>query len=544
MNGIRLAFRSLFKRGRNNIIKILSLAVGLALGIVMIAKVCFESSFDRGGKDEERIYIVKEKASSKGEEHDRTYSQSSGAVGAALRKEIPQVEDATRLTFFMGDGSTIYTVPDNRMIIVNGADAAEPNVFDFIGSRMLVGDSSLLNDRKCVLVSRRVAEKFGGVAEAVGKQFKSEDFGGIYTVSGVFENIPENSSRQFDMLFSLKVMGDWSLNNWIGNDRYITLARLAKGTDAGSLQPTIDRMLAAHISPEEAEWMSKAGISLQYSLHRYDKEYSGQKDVRNSVTMLSLLAFLLIFTALMNYILIVLSTMASRTKEVAVEKCYGATGREVLGIFTAEAALHVVLSLIVAFLLVLAFKGEIEVLVGASLTSIFTVRMLGIILLVALVIFIATSVIPAYIYAKVPVAAAFRGYKSSRRNWKLGLLFVQFCATAVLVSLLAVISRQYDVMVNDDTGYSYQNLEYYDSPRVLDSSRFATMIKETAKMPEVASVTSCCNLPIEGLSGNDVSLPAGSASSEEFNVADFYFVGDGFFSTMGIPVVEGRAFDD
>ena len=40
----------------DKLIKILSLGIGLAIGIVLIAKVCFELSYDSFYKDVDRIY--------------------------------------------------------------------------------------------------------------------------------------------------------------------------------------------------------------------------------------------------------------------------------------------------------------------------------------------------------------------------------------------------------------------------------------------------------------------------------------------------------
>jgi putative ABC transport system permease protein len=46
MRNITLARRNLFKRGQNNGIKILSLGVGLAVGLVLTAKIYFEQTYD------------------------------------------------------------------------------------------------------------------------------------------------------------------------------------------------------------------------------------------------------------------------------------------------------------------------------------------------------------------------------------------------------------------------------------------------------------------------------------------------------------------
>ena len=44
----------------DKLIKILSLGIGLAIGIVLIAKVCFELSYDSFYKDVDRIYMITE----------------------------------------------------------------------------------------------------------------------------------------------------------------------------------------------------------------------------------------------------------------------------------------------------------------------------------------------------------------------------------------------------------------------------------------------------------------------------------------------------
>ena len=60
MKNLNIALRSLFKKGRSNGIKILSLGVGLAMGLVLISKVCFERSFDKFYPDSDRIYRLHE----------------------------------------------------------------------------------------------------------------------------------------------------------------------------------------------------------------------------------------------------------------------------------------------------------------------------------------------------------------------------------------------------------------------------------------------------------------------------------------------------
>lgn len=54
MKNIGIAIRSLFKRGQHNVMKIISLGIGLTIGLVLIAKVHFENTYDNFYPDGDR----------------------------------------------------------------------------------------------------------------------------------------------------------------------------------------------------------------------------------------------------------------------------------------------------------------------------------------------------------------------------------------------------------------------------------------------------------------------------------------------------------
>ncbi|MCS2893810.1 hypothetical protein [Parabacteroides faecis] len=83
MRNFSMAIRSLFKKGRSNGIKILALAVGLAMGLVLVAKVCFERSYDNFYPDNERIYLVKSDLNREGKKR---------FLGAGERRRRPRYE--------------------------------------------------------------------------------------------------------------------------------------------------------------------------------------------------------------------------------------------------------------------------------------------------------------------------------------------------------------------------------------------------------------------------------------------------------------------
>lgn len=536
MKNFMIALRSLFKKGRSNGIKILSLGVGLAMGLVLISKVCFESSFDTYYPDSERIYRMNENIERDGQL--KTYMQVSGAVAPGMKEDIPEVEMATRLTY-IGGSNSLFTTSEKERYSANCVLMADSNIFDVLPVPILVGNpKDILARPGYVMISRSLAEKMGGVGNVVGKTFQMEarHLGTKYTIGGVFENIPENSHLRYEMLVSLNEMNEWSLKNWVGNDRYLAYIKLYPGVSPESLKESMRAMMERHIDMNE---LQKAGVDFTYGLTPLAEMHSATDEVRSMNNMLIFLAFLLIMTAVMNYILIVLSTLMGRTKEVAVHKCYGASDKKLLGMIMSETSLHMLLSLVVAAFLIVLFRSKVEVLLGASLGALFTVQTVLLLLGVCILVFLLTGLVPTYVFLRIPVAAAFRNYRESRRYWKLCLLFVQFAATAYLIALLGVINRQYDKMINDDPGYSYEKLYYYNGDGLSETTR-ESILQELSKLPDVEAVSSTYGLPIYGASGNNVSLPGDS--KELFNMADLYWVNNDFFSLMEIPVIEGEAF--
>ena len=229
------------------IFKVLSLAVGLAVGLVLIAKISFESSYDKFYPEYENIYCIQQEYT-KADEGSDTYGQTPGAVAYYMGQEIPQVKYATRATF-VGYGTCNIFDQEQRKYTAENIILADTNYFKVFPRPFLAGDPvEVLSSWNKATVSRSFAEKFGGVEQAVGKIFFLEEWQGIpIEVGGIFEDIPENASMRFDIAVSLEAMDEIfrmmgsdfrSTQNWVGNDRYISRVVLYPGTDPASLEPT------------------------------------------------------------------------------------------------------------------------------------------------------------------------------------------------------------------------------------------------------------------------------------------------------------------
>ena len=529
------------KKYSDILIKVLSLGIGLAVGIVLIAKVFFELSYDSFYKDIDRVYTIRTWYTQQGDEHD--YGQVSGAVAVGFMEEVPGVEVGTRTTYVF-NGDTYLDENGNKLkATLVCADTCFFKVFD---RPILAGDpEQALSKWGCVMVSRSFAEKMvdempgqagHDVSSVIGKQIANADMDGLkLTIEGVFEDFPKNGSLDYDILLSMETYGKQSTDNWMGNDRYRGYVKLAPGVDPSTLTDAIRKMQKAH---QQLEQIEAQGTSLKYFLKPFSNMHTSSPEVKTQVILLSIVAALLIIISLLNYILIVISSMVKRSKEVGVRKCYGAEGKHIYGMLTKEALLHIVLSLVMAAIIIFAGRGIVENLLGVPFQTLLVSQSIMAIAAVLLFVLVISIVVPAELYQRIPVYAALKNYTENSRRWKLGLLGVQVLINVFLVVMMLIIGRQYQKVSNADTGYDYKNLYYFD---LFDGDRQAQVraVETLKRLPEVSGVAASYNLPYMGSNGDNVSLP--EDDRELFNIADQYECSPEFYDLMGIRFLEGRA---
>ena len=517
------------KKFSDNLIKILSLGIGLAIGIVLIAKVCFELSYDSFYKDVDRIYLIKAEFTYSDRQNER--DAISGGVAPGFQAEVPGVESATR---FIENWPSNFTDEEGNVIFAGKSIMADTCFFKVFSIPILAGDAlKALSSKESIAVSRSFAENLGGINECLGKVVGVENDKDKYIVEAVFEDLPINGTFAYDVMYSINWMSKKSLENWVGNDRYTGFVKLQKGVDPHSLDEAIHKMQATHQDLEKMK--TEEGKQLRYFLSPFDKLHTSDPEVHNTIIILSVVAFLLLFISMMNYILVVLSSMVKRSKEIGIRKCYGAGGREIYLMLIKEAAVHIGLALVLAVLLILAGNNLALNLLGTSFTTTFIGSSIRVIVAVIALIFMLSVVVPGVLYTRVPVWQAIRNFTLNMRHWKLFLLSLQVAVNVFIVAVLLVVTGQYEHMASEDMGYNYKNLYYidtYENMEVLNR-----IVDKLATIPEVKGVEGCSILPYLGAEGNVVLSEDGKTTL--VYLADGYMVTDGYYDMLEIPFVAG-----
>lgn len=514
-------------------LKVFSLGVGIAISFVLMAKVCFESSYDKFYQDFERIYKIKTQYTQRGDEME--HEKVSGAVAPGFKQYVPGVECATRTTFYFD--SDKFVLPD-KTVITGDFALADSCFFDVFERPVLVGNPhKVLGENLQVMVSRSFAERIAPLDSIVGLLIYNEEQPNLrMAIGGVFEDFPENGSLHYDVLLSLNSYPKESTGNWLGNDRYQGYVKLQPGVEAATLKAAIRRMQEMNQPLEEME--KKEDSSIRYYLTPFSQLHTSDTFVKNLMLILSIVSVILLFVSLMNYSLISISEMVKRTKEIGVQKCYGAGSREIYLMLIKETAVTLSCSLLLAALLVWAAQPLIEELMDVQLLSLFIPETLLVLVGVLVLLLVLSVLIPGYLYNRVPVSVVFRNYTANKRHWKLALLAFQFVINVFMLSLLWVLHVQYQQVLSADPGYTYEQL-YFVHTRGVDDADRERCVAQLKTLPEIAAVERAYEVPMNGASGNNIFLPNDSRG-ELLNVADQYDATAGFLDLFEIPLVEGR----
>ena len=520
---------------KETIIKALSLGTGVAIGLILIAKVCYEMSYDTCYADYDQIYQIRTVYTQHGE--DRDFPQISGAIAPGFKEHVPGVEVATRWTFIFNSDKFI----DEQKNVINGeCIVADTSFFDVFNTEILSGDPKEAFTKIAVaMVSESFAEKLGGVSEAVGQVIYNEEMPNFKVeIGGVFKDFPHHSSIRNDVIISMASLVASSTENWFGNDRYRGYVRLAEGTDPDMLAPAIRLMQEKNYPPEVKQMAETSGFDIHFFLAPLKGEHISSARMKNMMVILTVVAILLILISLLNYILMSVSALVKRSKEMGVRKCYGAAGANIYGIMFKEAAVDVAAALVVVAAIVLSLQAVIEDIVGVPVDALLVRGTYMTVVGVILAVFFIAALVPGYLYSKIPAGAAIRNYKENKKIWKLGLLFIQTGICALLLTLMGVISAQYNKAVNDKPGYEYDDL-LWTVLTGTDRSVHQGIMNDLKLVPGVLDVQVSYTLPLDSSSGNNVYL-LDNGQENLFNIADQYSGSAGLFDMLEIPFIEGR----
>ena len=514
-------------RGRGSIpFKVISLGLGLAMSILLFARVAYEQSYDTCFRDYDRLYQVWSMFILDNEKNEPQTMNMGPLAGAILESFPKEVEGATCTCRYLASWPLYYGDHrfDERKL------CADSLFFQTMGIEVLSGNPVQdLQQPNVIYLSKSLAERMFGGEEPIGKVI-SYNHERDLTVRGTFADLPDNTTVGADAVISLPPA--WAATqanySWEGGDSYYQYVRLRPGVDVEALNARMEKMTEKYL-PARDSWSYSAWVQPLRDTFRQ------QDDVRRMFTIMLTLGLSILFITALNYALISISSLSRRAKMVGVHKCSGASGGGIFGMFMLETLMVVALALGVMFLLLWSFRDFVEDTAATKLTNLFEGSRLWVPAATVGVLLLVGGVLPGRLFARIPVTQVFRRYTEGKKGWKRPLLFVQFAGVAFICGLMCMVMMQYHFVMSKDMGFSTERIvgTYLPFKTAKECDNAYNFFRS---LPYVEDLSAAYGNPLEGYSGCFIN---GEDGNTLFS-ARFDACMANYYDLMGIRLKEGR----
>ncbi|MEO6231927.1 MAG: ABC transporter permease [Ferruginibacter sp.] len=544
INYFKIAWRNLAKHKSFTAINVLGLALGMACSLLIMLWVQDERSVDSFHKNGDQLYQVYERQYYDGKV-DAGYT-TQGLLADELKKVIPEIQYASGFEYVSAPG-TLTTLQAGEKVNKMQGFFAGNDFFSMFSYPLLYGSTTdALVAPEAIAVSRKMAESFFDRPEnAIGKTIRFEDKEDLM-ITAVFENLPANSSQQFDFLRSWPAFvqqNNW-VNNW-SNTSPSTFVQLRKDAVPGKVQANIKDFIYRYTERSKS---SVTELALQPYTERY--LYSNFKNGVvdggriQYVQLFTWVAIFILLIACINFMNLATARSATRAKEVGVRKVIGALRSSLIGQFLSEAMLITFISAILAVVLVLLLLPAFNMITSRQLTlpvsqPLFWGSFVGLLLLTGF----TAGIYPAFFLSALKPIKVLKGklsFGKSAAFFRKGLVVFQFTLSIILIVGMVVIYRQVNFIQSKNIGYNRENLVYVPIEGNLVKN-YSVFKDELLRNPAFVSISKMRNSPtiIEHHAGG-IEWP-GKDPNLSVSFADGV-VGYDFVKTMQLQMAQGRDF--
>jgi len=540
-NYLLIALRNLRKNKVFSFINILGLALGMACSLLILLWVRDEQSINKFHINRNQLYTIYERQYYDNK-IDAIYS-TPGLMSDEMKRVLPDIQYATG---FAWNNTNTFQVGDK--IQKEEGNHAGADFFKMFTYPLLEGTAATaLNSPVNIAISRKMANDFfGSPKDAIGKTIRYEN-SKEFTVTAVFENVPENASVKFDYLINWQFFIDE--NNWMkswGNNGPNTFVMLRPGADPVAFEKKITHFLDNYNKEQDNSFRIQLGMQRFDAMYLHSEFKNGQQSGGRIeyVRLFSIIAIFILLIACINFMNLTTARSVKRAKEIGIRKVVGAVRGSLIRQFIGEAVLLAFFAVVIALLLAALLLPTFNELTGKHIILPLSATdfWISIIALTLVTGFLSGSY-PALFLSSFNPVKVLKGtlrFSSKAALFRKGLVVFQFVLSIVLIVGTIVISKQVNYIQTKSLGYDRENLIYI--PIEGDLSKNYLLYKEQAsKMPGIKLVTRISQSPTEidnGTGGVDWEGKDPNTRPMFTQIATGY----DFTKTMSAHMSQGRDF--
>ncbi|MCJ7682115.1 MAG: ABC transporter permease, partial [Candidatus Aminicenantes bacterium] len=524
-NYLMLSFRHIKKHLGYSFINIFGLAIGMTCCILIFLWVRHELSYDNFHKNADSLHQII--VSVEGD----TWSSSPWALVPALKKDYPEIKKAS----WYGVIPTPVRQGENTAyadVALVGEDFLDMFTFSFIKGR----PESAFPNPQSVVLTESTAQKYFGNRNPIGEIIEVDSRINLM-VSGVIEDVPDNSHMSFDLLMNpVLFVGEERMLTWSSDvSAYVQLQDQVNAKEVeNKISDTINRYSNGNI---------KYYISLfpLKKIHLY--AFSGTDPIVY-VFVFSAIAFLVLLIACVNFMNLTTARSSLRVSEIGIRKVLGSTRRELIRQFLGESVSLALVALCVAVWLVYMLLPTFNSLAGKQLEfNLFGNGFLFAgLLLFALLSGLLAGSYPAFYFSSFDPQKVLRSGRQSgsgKSGLRKALIVFQFSASILLIIATVTIYKQIQYIRSKDLGFNKDRIVVLQARRPL-RLKYATIKERLLANPDILHVSAASSIPLQVSNNNPVYWEGRGPDS--YVRMNFVCVDYDYFETLGMTMSNGRSF--
>jgi putative ABC transport system permease protein len=544
-NYLKTALRNLWKHKSYTLINILGLAIGVACVLLILLYVQSELSVDSFHDNKDQIYRLNIQVT-----NPQTGEVRERAVGPyRLADELKNdFSDFSHIIRFAPQGREMVEFDDQQFLEEQLA-FVEPEVFEVFNFPLITGDPQTALDNPFSLVlSEETAERYFGSENAVGKGLVIRDQ--VFEVTGIMENIPNNSQFQLDIMVSMncarQLFSRIVLENW-GEGYVETYVVVPDNQEAAGFE---DR-LQAFVDVKLNDWSAASPKILMQPLTDI---YLHSKDIAGFATggdityvyAFSLIALFILIIACINYMNLATARSSVRAREVGMRKVVGASRGQLISQFLSESVLLTLIALVIAvgivYLALPAFSQLADRQISLSMVNNWAI--LGGLAAIAVLVGVAAGSYPALLLSGYKPVSVFSG--QLQKGLKGGLLrkvlvSFQFATSIFLLIVTGIVYQQVQYCKNMDLGFDKEHLVLIPGTPIDMRGQYDQFTERLLGNPRIVSAAGSSRVPPGRLSSSIGTRPEG-VPEEQRKGMQTVWTDFGFIETMGFEMAAGRSF--
>lgn len=534
-NYYKIALANIYKSKVYSTISISSLAVGMAICILLLLYVTDELSYDRYHEKSDHIYRLCQ---------DVHPYQAPGAA-RLLTDNLPEIINSARIL----PRDNINVQFEDKRFKEDKVAWSDPALFDIFSFNFLAGKkgASSLQQPGTAVITEKTARKYFGDENPIGEIINvGNEYD--YLITAIIEDMPANSHFTFDIFMTLEDGDKMFSENWMDNWGWCNFLVYFEMQDNFS-KPEMEKKISGLLNTATGPNSTPIDYTIQnvVDIHLYSSHFLGDIQPQNSiiyVLIFSAIGLLILFIASFNYVNLFTANATTRLTEISIRKTFGASRQQLAKQFIFESVLVFFVSFCVSLLLVGLALPLFNEFSGKELSfSILTNTNIILSLLVMLVVVgILAGWYPALILSSYSPTGVLKSSLKSSSGFQIKKLLIgtQFTIVIALIACAIIMFRQISFLETNDLGFKKESVitAIFDFD---DETKYNTLKHELLSKSYVSSVSVASRIPSGSLSNQSYVLPEGQ---EEFILIPYVHVTFDYFKTLGIEAIQGRLFSD